>query len=96
MKNSYFGRKQEFKFKFFGNQKRRSYLWYVNITRGCPHGSDCKESVCNVGRFDSWVWKILWRREWQPTLVFLPGESHGQRKMARYSPWGLKELDTTE
>ena len=34
--------------------------------------------------------------EWQPTPVLLPGESHGQRNLAGYSPWGLKELDTTE
>ena len=35
-------------------------------------------------------------REWQPTPVFLPGEFHGQRSLAGYSPWGQKELDTTE
>ena len=46
--------------------------------------------------FDPWVGKIPWRREWQPTPVFLPGESHGQRSLAGYSPWGHKELDTTE
>ena len=43
-----------------------------------------------------WVGKILWRRQWQPTRVFLPGESHGQRNWAGYSPWGHKESDTTE
>ena len=37
-----------------------------------------------------------WRRKWQPTQVFLPGEFRGQRKLAGYSPWGCKELDTTE
>ena len=37
-----------------------------------------------------------WRRAWQPTLIFLPGESHGQRSLPGYSPWGCKELDTTE
>ena len=36
------------------------------------------------------------RREWQPTPVFLPRESHGQRSLVEYSPWGCKELDTTE
>ena len=36
-----------------------------------------------------------WRREWQPTPVFLPGESHGQRNLVRYIPWGLKKLDMT-
>ena len=37
-----------------------------------------------------------WRRKWQPTPVFLPGEFHGQKSLAGYSPWGCKELDTTE
>ena len=46
--------------------------------------------------FDPWVWKIPWRRKWQPTPVFLSGESHGQRSLVGYSPWGWKELDTTE
>ena len=46
--------------------------------------------------FDSWVGKIPWRREWQPTPIFLPGESHEQRSLVGYSPWGCKELDTTE
>ena len=44
----------------------------------------------------SWVWKVPWRRAWQPTPVFLPGESHGQRSLAGYSPWGHKELDMTQ
>ena len=39
--------------------------------------------------------QIPWRA-WQPTLVFSPGESHGQMSLASYSPWGHKELDTTE
>ena len=43
-----------------------------------------------------WVRKIPWRRKWQPTPVFLPGEYHGQRSLAGYSPWGCKESDTTE
>ena len=47
-------------------------------------------------RFDPWIRKICWRRAWQPTPVFLPGESHGQRSLAGYSLWGHKELDTTE
>ena len=44
-------------------------------------------------RFDPWVRKIPWRREWQPSPVFLPGESHGQRSLVGHRPWGLKELD---
>ena len=37
-----------------------------------------------------------WRRKWQPTPVFLPGECHGQKSLLGYSPWDHKELDTTE
>ena len=39
---------------------------------------------------------MIWRRKWQSTLVFLPGESHGQKSLAGYSLWGCKESDTTE
>ena len=39
---------------------------------------------------------IPWRRKWQPTPLFLPGEFHGQGSLAGCSPWGLKESDTTE
>ena len=42
---------------------------------------------CKRCRFDPWVGKIPWRRKWQPTPVFLPGESHGQRSLESYSPW---------
>ena len=47
-------------------------------------------------RFDSWVVNIPWRRKWQPTSVSLPGKSHGQRNLVNCSPWGRKELGTTE
>ena len=46
--------------------------------------------------FDPWVGKIPWRWDWQPPLVFLPGESQGQRSLAGYSPWGSEESDTME
>ena len=46
--------------------------------------------------FNPWVRKILWRRKWQPTPVFLPGKSHGQRNLVGYSPWDCKEVDATE
>ena len=45
--------------------------------------------------FDPWVKNIPWKRKWQPTPVFLPGESHGQRSLAGYGPYGHKESDTT-
>ena len=47
-------------------------------------------------RFDPSVSKIPWRRAWQPTPVFLPGEYHGQRSLMGYSQWDHKESDTTE
>ena len=63
-----------------------------------PGGSEVKASACVSGRpgFDPWVGKIPWRRKWQHTPVFLPGESHGLRSLADCSSQGCKELDTTE
>ena len=63
-----------------------------------PGRSEGKASACSAGvpGFDPWVGKIPWRRKWQPTPVFLPGEFHGQRSLLGYSPWGRKELDMTE
>ena len=60
-----------------------------------------KNATANAGDikrlgFDPWVGKTPWKREWHPTPVFLPGESHGQRSLVNYSPWGHKESDTTE
>ena len=46
--------------------------------------------------FNPWVRKFPWRRKWQPTPVFLPEKSHGQRSLTGYSPRGCKELDPTE
>ena len=43
--------------------------------------------------FDPWIGKFPWRREWQSTPVFLLGESHGQRSLEGYRPWGHKESD---
>ena len=51
---------------------------------------------CRRPGLDPSVRKIPWRRKWQPTPVFSPGESHGQRSLVGYSPRGLKESDTTE
>ena len=58
---------------------------------GLPGGSSGKEPTCQCRQrksheFDPWVGKIPWRRVWQPTPVFLPGESHGQRSLVGYSP----------
>ena len=66
-----------------------------------PCGTSGKEPACQCRRhkrsgFDTWVGKIPWRRAWQPTPVFLPGESHGQRSLVGCSPLVRKELDKTE
>ena len=45
-------------------------------------------------RFDSWVGKIPCRKKWQPTPIFLPEKSHGQRSLSSYSPWAIKEPRT--
>ena len=68
---------------------------------GFPSGASGKEASCQSRRhkrcgFNPWVRKIPWRRKWQPTPVPMPGKSHGQRCLAGCSPWGCKELDTTE
>ena len=59
-----------------------------------------KNVPSNVGNtrlgFDPWVGKIPWRRAWQPTPVFLPGESYRRRSLVGYSPERRKESDTTE
>ena len=63
-----------------------------------PRWLSGKEFACCVWRcgFHPWVRKISWRRKWQPTSVFLPGKFRGQRGLAGYIPWGLKETDRTE
>ena len=65
---------------------------------GFPGGASGKQPNCQCRRrwLDPWVRKIPWKREWQPTPVFLPGKFHGQRSLVGYSPWGHKELGMTE
>ena len=65
---------------------------------GLPWWLSGKESACQFRRcgFSPWVQRIPWRRRWQPTPLFLPGKSHGQRSLAGYSSRGRKESDTTE
>ena len=69
----------------FGN------LWGYTV------GSEDKEFACNAGALGSTPGLgIPWKREWLPTPVFLPGEFHGQRNLAGYSPSGHKESDMTK
>ena len=67
---------------------------------GFPDGAPGKEPICQCRRhkrrvFDPWVRKIPCRRTWLPTPAFLPRESHGQKSLLDYSPWGHKELNRT-
>ena len=77
------------------------YVWlsntYLHSTKAeskLVASSGCLQ--CGRPEFDPWVGKIPWRRKWQLTPGFLPGESHGQRSLVGYSPRSHKESDTTE
>ena len=71
-----------------------SLLWIYHF----PGGSEVKASASNAGDLGSILGsgKIPWRKKWQPTPVFLPGESHGRWSLVGYSRRGRKELDRTE
>ena len=78
--------------------------WSENASKnrlGFPGVSSSKDPACQCWRhkrhwFHPWVMKIPWRRAWQPSPIFLPGEFHGQRSLAGYSPWGHKDSDVTK
>ena len=53
-------------------------------------------TITSNSGFNPLVGNIPWRRKWQPTPVFLPGEFYGERSLAGHSPWSSKELDMTE
>ena len=68
---------------------------------GFPGGARENEPGCQCRRrkrhaFDPWVGKIIWNGAWQPTPIFLPGESQGQRSLVGYGPWDHRESDMTE
>ena len=75
---------------------------YFMARQGFPHSLGVKNPFsCHCRRprrpgFDPWIRKIPWRRKWQPTPVFLPGELCGQWSLMGYSSWGHKESDMTE
>ena len=74
---------------------------FYYLSPSFPGGTVGKESACQCKRgkrleFDPWISKVLWRRKWQPTPVFFPGESHGERSLVGNSSWGHRELDMTE
>ena len=87
--------------KSFSCEMWHCYYSGAGFPMGFPRWCSGKESTCQCRRlkrlgFDPWIRKIPWRRARQPTPVFLPGEIHGQRSLAGYSPCSCKELDMTE
>ena len=77
-----------------------SPLCCLNWRMGFPGGTSGKELTCQCRRckkcgFDAWVVKIPCRWKWQPTPVFLPGESHGQKSLAGYSASAHRESNMT-
>ena len=69
-----------------------SFLYQSRVV-GFPRGSVVKNPPASAGnRFNPWVRKIPWKRKWQPTPVFLPGEFHGQKSLAGHSPWSCKRI----
>ena len=74
---------------------------HLSLSVGLPRWRSGKESACQCRRhrrhgFNPWVGTSPWRREWQPTPVFLTGKSHGQKSLAGYSPRCRKRWDMTE
>ena len=67
------------------------------LSRSFPGGLDGKESACSAGELGSSLDREdPWRREWQLNPVFLPAESHGQRRLEGYNPCGYKQSDMSE
>ena len=76
-------------------------MWCCWGNGGFPGSASGKDPACQCRGhkrwgFDPWLGKIPWRRSWQPTPIFLPGESHGQRSLVGYHPWGHIESDMPE
>ena len=78
-------------------QQREKYIKDSYRSFGLPMWFSSEESACQCRRhrFDPWAGKIPWRRKWQPTPVFLPGESHGQRSLGGLQFMGLQSRTTT-
>ena len=71
-----------------------SYAVRTNADWGLPWRFSSKESASQCRRcgFHPWIGKTFWRRKWQPTAIFLPGKSHGQRTLVGYSSQGGKRF----
>ena len=85
-------------FSLVGRALLSKDLIQLSADEGFPGGSDGKESACNMGDLGSipGSGRSPLRKEWQPILLFFPGESHGQKSLVGYSPWDNKESDMTK
>ena len=87
--------------KWHSKHSRLLLIHGFRVSLMLPGDASGKEPTCQCRRrkrcgFNPCIRKIPWRRAWQPTLVFLPGKSHGHWNMVGYSPWGRKESDMIE
>ena len=96
---------QKYSFKLYNSYFGYPKCWVVTLIwmkiRGFPGGLEVEKYTGQCRRhrrhgFNTWIGKILWSRKWQPTPVFLPEKSQGQRSLSSYSPWVHQELNTTE
>ena len=104
MNSDFFLRKVGFIMEVITRMVTQPVFLRVSVFACCPNlgMNRCsgKEYTCQSRklkrlRFDPWVRKIPWSRKWQPALIILAWEIHGQRSLVGCSPWGHKESDTT-
>ena len=83
--------------KVFQGINTKATMAFQKMGSACTSGASGKEPACRGRRherpgFNPWVWKIPWRRAWQPTPVFLPGESQEQRSLVGLQSIGLQRV----
>ena len=80
--------------RVFSNTTIQKYQFFSTQPSSWSNSHNHTNCQCRKQGFNPWVGKIPQSRKWQPTPVVLPGKSHGDRRLASYSPWGNKESDT--
>ena len=74
--------------------QRVGHNWVTSLLHLFSWCLNSQESTyqCRRLKFDPWIRKVLWKKKWKLTPIFLPWKSHGQRSLAGYSPWGCKGI----
>ena len=75
---------------FVGSEYNLPFIWFLIFFLALS-----SELKINFKKSE-WVQRLRWRKKWKPTPVFLPGESHAQKGLVGYNPWGCKGSDTME